>query len=450
MVALPPEVEPVVLPLSIAFTHPTFQRFVLLLVAAILTPGRHTTANLLRTVRPMLDGHPSSYHRLFSGRVWSLWPLGKALAAAVLAWVALDQPLRVVVDATAELHKGKHVWGKGRHHDARRSSHQHTVWLYGHKWVVLSILVDLPFASRPWALPVLVALCRTPEHDRACGRPHRTPIDLTRGLLAALLRWFPARRFIVLGDGDFASHDLARFCHRHRDRLTLVSRFRPDAVLHQPPPRRRKGQKGRPRVKGARLPTPREVVANRRRRARAEVDWYGGQRRRVSLVSAAACWYRSGRGLAPLRWVHVRDRQGTHRDDWLFCTDPALEPQRIVSLFTGRWSTEVTFQEARAHLGLETTRVWTQASVLRVAPCRLGLFSVVSLIFAGHARTHRVAPQQTPGDAKTRITFSDALATVRRLLWPRVLLNTPSATAAWKNLPPPLRQIVMEQLCRAA
>jgi hypothetical protein len=449
MSAIPPGIEPLVLSFSVAFTQPSFQRFTLVLVGAILTRGDRTLTRILQTMHGHLHGHASSYHRLFSRRVWSLWPLARVLAAAVLECVPADRPVCLAVDDTAEMHRGSHVWGKGRHHDAKRSSHTHIVWLYGHRWVVLSVLVRFPFASRPWALPVLVALYRTKEHNRAEGHRHKTPPELARQLLAVMMHWFPQRKFILLGDGGYASHGLARFCSRHRDRATLISRFRPDAALYQPPPPPRKGRSGRPRVKGRKLPTPQQTVA-RRRRTRAVVDWYGGQSRRVSLLSAVGCWYRAGEGLVPLRWVHVRDRDGTHRDDWIFSTDPDLSPDRIVSLFTGRWSIEVTFQEARAHLGLESTRVWTKASVLRAAPCLLGLFSVVSLIFAEYARTHRVVPQQTLWYAKPHVTFSDALATVRRLLWPQMFLHAPSAAAAWKNLPPPFRQAILGELCRAA
>jgi hypothetical protein len=113
--------------------------------------------------------------------------------------------------------------------------------------------------------------------------------------------------------------------------------------------------------------------------------------------------------------------QGTHRDEYLYTTGPTLGPDRIVSLFTRRWSIEVTFQEVRAHLGFTTPRSGSERSVLRTAPCLLGLFSLVSLIFARHAGEHRVQPRDAAWYAKKEITFSDAMATVRRLCWETIL-----------------------------
>jgi hypothetical protein len=144
------------------------------------------------------------------------------------------------VDDTVAEHCGKRVYGKGCHRDAVRSGHgTHTAVRWGHKWVVLTVLVPLPFAARRWALPVLCALYRPPAVDEREGRGgarHRTPSDLARGLMAALLHWFPDRRFLLLGDAGFASHDLARFCHRRRrGRLTLIARGRPDLNLYALP-----------------------------------------------------------------------------------------------------------------------------------------------------------------------------------------------------------------------
>jgi hypothetical protein len=421
MSVLPPELQPLIAPLSIGFSHPTFQRFVLLLIGAILTPGRHTITNLLWTVRPMIDGDPSSYHRLLSCRVWPLWPLGRVLAALVLAWAPAHQPVIVALDDTAAQHKGKHVYGKGRHRDAVRSSHSHTVWLWGHKWVVAAVCVRLPGVGRPWALPVLCALYRTPQLSAAEGRRHKTPLELARALMATLLHWFPDRRFVFLGDGGYGTHELARFCARHGARAVLISRLHPKARLYAPPPRRKKGQPGRPRAKGEALPKPQDAAAGGATRG-ASVSWYGGQRRKVGLLDGRGHWYRIGRGLVAIRWVYVEDRQGTHRPEYFFCTDPALAPREIVSLYTARWAIEVTFQEARAHLGVHTTRCRKQESVLRATPCLLGLFSLVSLAWANQG-TGTAAVREVPGYAKGAPTFTDALASVRRSLWQRIFLR---------------------------
>ena len=444
---------------SIAFTRPTFQRAMILVVGFVLATGRRTVTGALRATRPLWrrrgGGHFSDYHRVLSRARWSPWPLGKVLAALVLERVPAGRPVTCVVDDTAIAHPGDHVYGKSMHRDACRSTRSRKAWLFGHSWVTLAVNVRFPFTARPWALPVLVGLYRSPKVDEREGRRHRTPIAIARGLTAALLRWFPERRFVLVGDGGYASHALAAFAHRHRRRLTLVSLLHADAHLRLPPPARVKGQLGRRRVRGDKLPHPSDVVADAARRKRATVDWYGGRRRRVEFVTGTGHWYKATEGLVPIRWAFVHDRDGAHEDRYFFSTDPAMSPSAIIALYTGRWSIEVTFQEARAHLGLATPRNRKDASVLRTAPCLLGLFSVVSLLF--HRNTGK--PSQRPprraaaGDPwyhKAHVTFGDALAHVRRQFWRDTIISGAMPHAGLNKLPRRLRRTLLDHLSRAA
>jgi hypothetical protein len=448
MLHLPSAAQSLFLSFSVAFTKPTFQRILLLAVGTILAMSRRTVTAVLWTLRGVAGGHHSSYHRVFSRASWSLWPLGKILATAVLRLVPENEPVLVPMDDTTAQHRGKHVYGKGCHHDAVRSSHKLVVWRWGHRWVVLAISVKLPFTGRRWALPVLMALYRPEELNRAEQRRHKTAPNLARGLMAVLIHWFPRRKFIFLGDGGYACHELATFCHGHRRHATLISRFYKDANLHDPPPKI-KNPKGRPRKKGKKLPSPQEVVANSRR-VKATVSWYGGGNRRVELVSGAAQWYKGGEGLVPIRWVFTHDIQGTHRDDYFYATNPDLSAPQIVSWFTARWPIETTFQEMRTHLGFETTRQHVANSVVRTGPCLLGLFSVVCLIFAQHVRHHSVRPRCTPWYTKHEPTFADAIATVRRLLWSETIFETPPQHGTFQKLPRQLRRILLDRLSMAA
>jgi hypothetical protein len=446
--SLPKAAEPLISAFSMAFSPRTFQRVVVLILGAILSLRRRTVTAILATVGPLAHGHWSDFHRVLCRAAWSVWPLGKVLTAMILECLPPDQPAVIPVDDTTPQHKGKRVYGKGRHHDAIRSTHSHTVWVYGHKWVTLTINVMFPFAARPWALPVLCALYRPEELNHAEGRRHRTPIRLAMQLVAVLIHWFPERKFILLGDGGYGSHELARFCHRHRRHVTLVSRFHPQANLYDLPSSQRSPKGGRPRLKGRKRAAPSAVVQRSKGR-RFTVAWYGGKTRRVELVSDQGHWYKGGAGLVPVRWVHVHDVQGTHRDEYLYTTDPALRPGPIVSLFTARWSIEVTFQEVRAHLGFTTPRNWSAKSVLRTAPGLLGLFSVVSLIFARHVGGRRLRLRGTPWYAKKEATFSDALCAVRRLCWETVLKQSRNHAGLTK-LPRRLRLTLLDHLSRAA
>jgi hypothetical protein len=448
VLSIPKAAEPLVSAFSVAFTRPTFQRALVLILGAILSLRRRTVTHLLRTVGPLAKGHWSDFHRVLCRAAWSCRPLGKVLAAMVLELIPAELPVVIPVDDTTPQHKGKHVYGKGRHRDAVRSTHSHVVWVWGHKWVVLAINVKFGFASRPWALPVLCALYRPEELNRKEGRRHKTPIRLAMQLLAALIHWFPERKFILLGDGGYASHELAHFCWRHRRHVTLVSRFHPQANLYDAPPKKRSRKGGRPRLKGRKLAAPADVV-KRSRGKRFTVNWYGGKTRRVELISGTGHWYKGGDGLVPVRWVFVRDLSGTHRDEYFYSTDPTLAADRIVSLYTGRWSIEVTFEEVRAHLGFTTPRNWSAKSVLRTAPCLLGLFSLVSLIFARHVCDKGVKVRCDPWYHKTGVTFSDAIAAVRRLCWAEVLKRSPGHAGVIK-LPTGLRLTLLDHLSRAA
>jgi len=449
MLSFPSAADGLFMSFCVAFSEPTFRRMACLAYGAILASGRHTVTAMLWNARCVISGHWSDYHRVFCRASWSLWVLGKLLARAILAWVPDDEPVVVAIDDTTAQHRGKKVYGKGCHHDAVRSAHKQVVFKWGHRWVVLAVMVKFPFARRRWALPALVALYRPEELDRKEHRQHKTPPDLARQLMAVLIRWFPGRRFVFLGDGGYASHKLAAFCHKHARQATLVSRFHKDANLYGPPPLRRRGTKGRPRVKGKKLASPERVVARSRLR-QATVEWTSGTRRCVGLVSGTGHWYKAGQGLVEVRWVFVRDIKGRHRDEYFYATDVSLTAEEIVGYYTRRWSIETTFQEVREHLGFETTRQRAAKSVLRTGPWLLGLFSVVCLTFANHARTHKVRTQVRPWYHKPEPTFSDALATVRKLIWSETILKQPLANKGVKKLAPHLWAMLLHHLAAAA
>jgi hypothetical protein len=435
---------------SPVFTQPTFRRSMLLLLGAILTTGRRTVANVLRTVGNLAQGDPSSFQRVLSSARWSGLQLACALTRVMVRCFYASGVILLAGDDTVDEHRGKKVYGKSRHRDAVRSSHSYTAHRYGHKWVVLSILVKFPFARRYWALPVLVALYRSPKDNRGRGRAHKTPVELMRLLLRILLRWFPGRDFQFAGDGGFGTHELSRFAQQSDGRLSLVSRFRGDANLYEPAPQVRKSNKGgRPRLKGAKSPQPQDVVAKAAKRQRLTVAWYGGTVRRVAVVTAVGHWYKHGHGLVPIRWVYVHDLNGTHRDDYLFTTNVNLFAQEIIEAYTRRWNIETTFEEMRAHLGLETTRGWSRWTVLRAAPSLFGLYTVVALLYWALPRRYKDGVQLT-WQGKTETTFSDAITAVRRWLWTRWVFETTRHDHAFAKLPRRFRQTLLYALAPAA
>jgi DDE superfamily endonuclease/putative transposase ISC1217 len=436
-----------VLPLfeSAFTTTATFVRARLLGVAAILTTGRRTVSNLLRTVAGLTEGAASSYHRVLSLAQWSSLSLAALLTRFILRYFWPQGRIRLVGDDTVTEHPGPQVYGKARHRDPVRSSHTYTAWRWGHKWVVLAILVQFPFARRPWALPVLVALYRSPQDNQKRGRPHRTPAQRLQLLLKLLLRWFPDRQFLFAGDQNYGSHEMARLASRTQGRLHLVSKFYPNANLYEAPPPYT--GHGRPRVKGAKQLSPQEVVATAER-SRLNVAWYGGGRRDVEVVSGTGHWYKAGQGLVAVRWVYVHDVTGTHRDEYFYSTDVAMTPQEIIEAYTGRWNIETTFEDARAYLGLETTRGWCERTVGRAEPCLLGLYSVVALMY-----WLLPSADQDQGsvdwEGKETVTFSDAISAVRRWLWQHWVFPQAGHAETFAKLPETFQQLLLDALAPA-
>jgi hypothetical protein len=469
------------------FSAVTGERFLTLALGCILAMGRRTVIRILWTLGPLADAHPCCYHRFFSATRWSLFALAKVLAAMVLELVPAGQPVVLVGDDTVTRHRGKKVFGKGWHRDAVQSSQGHMQMMLGHKWVVLAANVKLPGCTRPWALPLLVALYMVPpkmsstaegqvrrqskagkKSDKKLSRSklptlrkrtkagvleprHKSPCLLLRQLLAILIHWFPDRQFILVGDGGFASHELAWFCHRHRRRVTLIARFCPDAALYALPSCQPK--RGRRRTKGRRLPSPQDSVAAAGKLLEATVPWYAQTKRNVQILSACAAWYRcrgSGRGaVVPIRWVYGRETLKGD-DGYFYSTDPTLTAQQIITLFTSRWWIEVTFQEVRAHLGFHTPRQRCRRSVLRTGPCLLGLFTVVSLIFAQLGKKRSVKIHQFPCYAKSEPTFADALAAVRRVIWEKIILPRTQGGAIVAQMPRVIKNLLLDHLTAAA
>jgi hypothetical protein len=241
----------------------------------------------------------------------------------------------------------------------------------------------VPLAGCLWALPFLTVLAPSERYHQERGLRHKSLLDWGRQMLLQVRRWVPERRIIAVTDSSFAALDFLAAMRAH---VTVITRLRLDANLFAPAPPRRKGQSGRPRRKGERLPK----LAERLTRADTSwqrvsiIDWYGAGVRSVEIASGTAVWFHSGQPVVPLRWVLVRDPEQSFKPQAFLCTDEAIDPVQILRWFISRWRLEVTFEEARRHLGVETQRQWTDKAIARTTPALLALFSLVTL-WAGEA-----------------------------------------------------------------
>ena len=249
-------------------------------------------------------------------------------------------------------------------------------------------------------------------------------LDAGRQLALQARRWLPGRDLVLVGDSGFSA--LKFLDAIRRGGVTAITRLRLDAALYEPAPPRPPGTIGRPRTKGTRLPTLAHVLADPRTCWQAAVvpGWYGAGERVVEIASATAVWRHGGLPVVPIRWVLIRDPQHRFQPQALLRTDLARDPVQIVSWFVRRWSVEVTFQETRAHLGVETQRQWSDRAIARTTPCLLALFSIVTLLATRLSARERRRVATTAWYAKPRPTFADALAAVRRALWRQQALVT--------------------------
>ena len=212
--------------------------------------------------------------------------------------------------------------------------------------------------------------------------------------------------------------DLLHCCQSLREPVTLIARLRLDAALYAPAPPRPSGQKGRSALKGPRRPSLKTLLDQADVGwTGAEVSWYDGTTRTVELTSQTAVWYSSGKPAVTIRWVLVRDPEGTFDPQALLCTDPSADPTQILEWFVLRWQLEVTFQEARTHLGMETQRQWSDLAIARTTPALLGLFSWTALAAHALQKQHPMTPRTAAWYDKPSPTFVDAIALVRRCLW---------------------------------
>ncbi len=340
----------------------------------------------------------------------------------------------------------------GVYRDPVRSSHGHFVKAKGLRWVSLMLLAEVSWARRVWALPFLTVLAPSRRYHEARGRRHKTITDWARQMLCLLRRWLPDRDLVVVADRTYATLKLLAACQAMTPPITFLTRLRLDAVLHDPPPPRQPGQKGRPRIVGDRQPSLQAVLADPDTKwTDLRQRWPDGTKRRLQAATGTALWYHPGEPTVSLRWLLLRDPSGCREPQALLCTDPDWTPTAILTTYLQRWQVEVTFQEVRTHLGVETQRQWSAAAIARTTPALLGLFSWLILVAHRLRRERALRPRRAAWYVKTVPTFSDVLACVRHTLWTRLPLFCLSpATPDIQKLPQPPPAPLLAALCYSA
>jgi hypothetical protein len=431
------------------FSKPVFQHVHVLLIGAILSPGKRTVTQALRVIGKSHDAHFQNYHRVLNRTVWSSLAAGQILLGLLISAFARSGTMVFGWDDTIARRRGEQIAAKGIDRDPVRSSPTHFVKASGLRWLVLMLLVPLPWTQRVWALPFLTCLCPSQRYDEQRGRAHRTLTDRARQMVWLVARWLPGRDLVVTADSSFAALELLEAV---RAQVAMVTRLRLDAALYEPAPARKAKQTGRPRKKGRRLPTLQQVAtATATPWQRVTVSgWYRERERTVEIVSGTCVWYHTGMPAVPMRWVLIRDPAGKFETQALLCTKLEVTPLQVLEWFVLRWQVEVTFEEARAHLGMETQRQWSAKVVARTTPCVLGLYALMSLLAERVREPQGLTVRRDAWYAKERVTFSDTLAMVRRWLWAEQHFHMSQTEADMIKVPRALYERLTETLCYAA
>jgi DDE superfamily endonuclease len=450
MPRLPARFAAVILCFAPLFRERSWRHAEVLLIGAVLAPGRRTVASILRIAGLARERRFVSYHRVLNRAAWSGRAAARVLLGLLLDAFAPRGPVLLGLDDTIERRRGKRIGAKGIYRDPVRSSKGHFVKASGLRWLCLMLLVPIPWAGRVWALPFLTALAPSERYCRERGLRHKRLTDWARQPVLQARRWMPGRHLVLVTDSGFSA--LEFLAALLRQGITCVTRLRLDAALYRPAPPRQPGTVGRPRTKGERLPTLAEVLADKTTRwQRLTVPgWYGEGQRVVEICSDTAVWRHAGLPVVPIRRVLLRDPCRRFDPQALLCTDPAQEPLQVVRWFVQRWQLEVTFREVREHLGVETQRQWSDKAIARTTPCLLGLFSIVALLAARLDHRTRLRVSAAAWYRKKRPTFSDALAAVRREVWSEQGLLASRHSPEPAKVRPALREGIVHALCHAA
>lgn len=392
-------------PFAATMTTPTFHSFVTVAAGWVLA-SRRTVTRMILAAGDLADKHYSSYHRVFSAARWSLDRVGLGVFDLAGSWIEGDALL--ALDDTLVRKRGLKMFGCGMHHDPLLSTRNKAVMNWGHSWVVLGVIVELPF--RPghyYCLPILFRLYLNKAKAAKHRRVYRTRPELAVAMLTTLCNHRENRRFHVVADSAYGGQSVLNHLPKNCD---LTSRLLMDARLYDAPPERKPGTNGRPRKRGDLLPTPAAMLAERCRRVSFAI--YG----RTEQARIADCEARVHKAPGrPLRVVAIEPLTGGRKPQAFYSTCHDAAAEQVIAWYARRWSIEVAFHDGKQHLGFQEPQGWSRPAVERTAPVAMLLYSLIVLWFAqeGH---HHYRPLDCPWYTfKTQPSFDDMLATLRRL-----------------------------------
>lgn len=403
-----------------ALTRPGFSNLLVIFCGWVLTSGPHAITQALVVTGVAGRRHHEAFHRFFSRGAWNVDEMGRLLFCALLEWLPPDHPIRLVIDDTVAAHKGPKIFGLGIHLDAVRSTRAIRILTFGHCWVVLAVLVPVPFSKRPWALPILLRLYR---NEKLCHRdkiPYRKKTQLAREMIDVVLSWAQTRRVEITADQAYCNSTVLRGLPKA---VLFLGDMRPDAVLTTAPTSQAK-VRGRPRVRGESLPKPQAFAEDEKVPWKRTTATLYGQTQTIYYKTLIGQWYRAT-GSQLLRVVVVRIDTGKIGIRVFFSTDPRVSIRYLLEGYARRWSIEVCFRELKQLLGFGDSSARKQAAVERVAPLVALTYTTLTLWFAkGIHRTEIATPPKRPWYGhKQGLCFADVLRAAQRAMLPLDVLD---------------------------
>jgi hypothetical protein len=412
---------------AFAMTEPTSESLRQLIAGWVFAP-RRTVLGMIRSAN--VNKHHSAYHRIFASAVWSIDCVGLALFDLVTKF-APQETYFVAGDDTTLARCGLKVFGAGMHRDACLSSRAHTVVRWGHCWVVLCVIVSSRNDdSRKFAIPILMRLYLNQKTNERLRRKHRKKTDLMVEMLEQLRQHVPGAKLHFLGDSAYTG---PRMLSRIPKSIAVTGRIGADARLHDaPPPRTRK--RGRPNLRGKRLPNPTEMLGQKGLR-RMTLKLYQHSTYNVRVATTQCRLY-----LAPERPVfvvaieHLRGGRGV---EVFYTTElPEASAEKLLRQYSWRWPIETTFQDSKQHLGINEPQNRTKHAARRTAPAGFYLYGLIILWHEYVRAEPGIIVRRWSG--KRHRSFADMLATLRS----DSLAETKARIFSAPGIPPDVQKII--------
>ena len=424
MFTLPSEFSRQISEFAPLFSKKVFEHAKILLTGALLVVGRRTVCSALRAVGLSDEKRFDKFHRVLSRDKWSCYKAARTLLLMLVDYFFdSSEPLVFGIDETIERRRGSQIKAKGVYRDPVRSSKSHFVKCSGLRWISLMLLTPISWANRVWALPFLTVLAPSERFNQQIGKRHKKITDWARQILLQLSRWLPNRLIIIVADSSYAAIELLAAIRNH---VCMITRLRLDAALYDFVPPRPKGKRGPYRKKGDRLQTLKSLLNDSTTKwTKITIpQWYNHGSVEMLITTGTAIWYHSGMTPVPIRWVLIKSPSGSIDPSALLCTKLDMSVEQIINSFIKRWTVEVTFEELRAHLGVESQRQWSDLAIARTTPVLMALFSLVTLWADNLQKQNLLIIKHSAWYQKKHPTFSDAIASVRYRIWRKQKFST--------------------------